>query len=108
MAWANSDREQRLPGDWHRRRNTIRRRARGRCEAIVNGRRCTNAGSECDHIHNGDDHALTNLQWLCPSCHQRKTIAESKAARDARGYARRDPEPHPGMTKKETRFTSGV
>lgn len=97
MPWHTSDRVTRLPNDWRKRRAAVRRRAGGRCEALDgNGSRCTARGTECDHVRRGDNHNLDNLQWLCATCHARKTRAETTEAR-ATLNRRRPPEPHPGM-----------
>lgn len=60
--WSRSDRKRRLPHDWEQRRATIRDRASGRCQATMrDGTRCTEPGTDCDHIMHGDNHSLTNL-----------------------------------------------
>lgn len=95
--WAGSTRSQQLPADWPERREATRQRAGGRCEKRTRGQRCPNTGSDCDHIKPGDNHSLTNLQWLCPSCHQAKTQREAQAARAAQRAQRYRPrEDHPG------------
>jgi len=84
-----------VPGDWHKRRARILKRAGGHCEACG-----VEAKLEVDHIVNvaeGGTHDLTNLQALCPDCHKAKTKAEQR-----RGHARRSQrlntrEPHPGI-----------
>jgi 5-methylcytosine-specific restriction protein A len=94
MPWATSTRRSRLPADWTARRNATRYAAGNQCEWITADGRCPADGMECDHITPGDDHALTNLQWLCHAHHTMKTQAEAQAARPRR---RRSPEPHPGQ-----------
>lgn len=101
MPWSTSNRAQRLPRDWPKRREATKRRAGGRCEGIdlertgtrahVSG--CNGIGTDCDHDVRGDDHRLTNLRWLSAECHKAKTQAEAYAAKPQR---RRPPEPHPG------------
>jgi len=52
---------------------------------------------ELDHIINhkaGGTDDLSNLQWLCPTCHMRKTQKEAAKAREA---WKRKPEQHPGL-----------
>lgn len=95
--WANSDRARRLPADWQRRRATIRDRAGGRCQALdTYGNRCTARGRECDHVIAGDDHRLSNLQWLCSYHHQIKSSKEGAAR--IRRYSEKHPtERHPGL-----------
>lgn len=97
MAWEGSDRSARLPANWPALVRQVKRRAGGRCEALMrNGKRCHDPGAECDHVIAGDDHSLDNLQWLCAWHHARKSAAEGNAAR-ARLTSRRAPERHPGL-----------
>ena len=95
--WENSDRRERLPRDWHRLRKLVRARARGICE--IPG--CNTIGNQCDHIHAGDDHSLSNLQWLCEPHHRAKSSAEGgRAPRKNTPRARRaarHAEKHPGL-----------
>lgn len=99
--WADSARSQALPADWPQRRDTVRRRAGGRCEGRVEGVRCPARGTECDHVTphaRGGADDLSNLQWLCTPCHKRKTAKEAAQARAAiRNRRYRPPEPHPGL-----------
>lgn len=100
MPWATSDRRDRLPADWEQRRQSVKRRAGGRCEKTTNGKRCPQPGTECDHRDRGDDHRLSNLQWLCTDHHRAKTIAEAQQARNAMRAARYRPaEKHPGALR---------
>ena len=97
--WASSDRASRLPADWQARRRAVARAAGGRCQAIMSdGSRCRWPGSECDHIVRGDDHDLSNLQWLCHWHHAQKTHREAVQARldKQAAAARRRMESHPG------------
>lgn len=92
MAWDNSTRKARLPYDWAKRRAKVKARARGRCEAKHHVPECNGVGNDCDHVVQGDDHSLTNLQWLSRPCHEAKTRVDN-------GIARRltlPPETHPG------------
>jgi len=95
--WANSTRRARLPPDWHKRRARAKRNAAGQCQAITDGQRCTEPGTDCDHIdrHGGDDQ--TNLQWLCRHHHNAKTARESAAARALSPKSQRPPQKHPGL-----------
>lgn len=97
--WASSDRASRLPADWQARRRAVAARAGGRCQAIMSdGSRCRWPGTECDHIARGDNHDLSNLQWLCHWHHAQKTRREAvQARRDKQAAAeRRRMESHPG------------
>lgn len=95
--WASSNRRAELPADWPERRFRVRLRAGGRCEAVDDGVRCPAMGSECDHIVRGNNHALSNLQWLCAGHHGAKTRAEALAALMARPRMRRAVEQHPAL-----------
>lgn len=74
MSWQTSNRRARLPANWDTLVAQVKRRAKGRCEAKgQHAQGCTGTGTECDHIEQGDDHSLANLQWLSGPCHARKT-----------------------------------
>lgn len=90
MPWATSNRRQQLPPNWATLRKIVARRADGRCQNIIDGTRCPAPGTDCDHIHPGNNHDTSNLQWLCADCHTRKTIRERRPPRH------RPQEPHPG------------
>lgn len=93
--WSSSTRRLRLPSNWQQLRAEVRERAGGRCEEIGDdGRRCRLAGRDCDHITRGDDHSLSNLQWLCPKHHAAKSAREGAAAKPRE---RRPIEKHPGL-----------
>ena len=92
--WASSDRRSRLPADWPKRVAEVKARAHGKCQAHVHELDCDGVGRECDHVENGDDHSLANLQWLSIPCHKAKTQREAQAARPTR--ARPQPR-HPGV-----------
>lgn len=96
MAWEGSTRRHRLPPDWPELRELTRARAGGRCEHVdpITGERCTQPGTDCDHIVSGDDHSDQNLQWLCRGHHAPKSGREGAAARPSR---KRPEEPHPGL-----------
>src|SRR3546814_17860281 len=70
----HSTRSARLPSDWPKRRAQVKKRANNRCEARVHQPGCPGTGSECDHIIAGDDHSLSNLQWLSRDYHLAKTV----------------------------------
>lgn len=97
MAWATSNRRQRLPDDWSARRAKVKARANGRCQATAHQPDCNGTGTDADHIRPGDNHSLNNLQWLSAPCHKAKTTAENTARRQAEADARYRPaEQHPG------------
>ena len=96
MAWAGSTRSARLPRNWPQLRRAVKKRAGGLCEAHPHHPDCNGVGTECDHIHPGDDHRLANLQWLSPPCHRAKTLSEATEARATRSR-KRTPAPHPGI-----------
>lgn len=73
MSWATSTRKARLPRDWPARVAKVKARAKGRCQATAHVAECDGQGAQCDHVHQGDDHSLTNLQWLSDPCHAAKT-----------------------------------
>ena len=93
MAWAGSTRRARLPRDWPARVAKVKARAKGRCQAREHEPECDGIGTDCDHIKSGDDHRLSNLQWLSGPCHDAKTKRDN-AARLALRW--RPAEPHPG------------
>ena len=100
MAWSTSDRRARLPANWSTLRRDVKRRANGICEWISNGARCARPGTDCDHIRQGDNHALTNLQWLCTEHHWAKTKQENAARNTNNAALKRKPnEQHPGRIK---------
>lgn len=66
------------------------------CEAKAHVPECDGKGSQCDHVVAGDDHRLTNLQWLSEPCHKAKTASESLAGYRAKRAALKLPaEAHP-------------
>jgi len=97
VAWATSDRRQRLPPNWQATRAQVRARAQGRCEATTHDPDCDGRGTDADHITPGDDHTPGNLAWLSGPCHMAKTARETAARNTARAAMRRRPiETHPG------------
>lgn len=94
MPWSTSNRRTRLPADWTLRREAIRARALGRCEAVCNGIRCHRPGSEAHHAGAVDDH--DDLVWLCADCHKVITLQEAARGRARmQSKARRPRERHP-------------
>lgn len=97
MPWSTSDRRLRLPRNWHELKRQVKARARGLCEAEQHDPRCDGVGTDCDHVLQGDDHSLGNLQWLSGPCHRAKTARESAARNHERaGLRHRPTEQHPG------------
>lgn len=100
MSWTTSDRRKRLPNNWPHLITQTRNRAKGQCQATRHHPKCDGQGSECDHITPGDNHTLSNLQWLNHHCHKMKTQAEVAANNTRRATMRKRPEEkHPGQTK---------
>ena len=102
--WQGSNRGERLPPDWHKRRARCYRAARGRCAnpdrrpdcagyAPLNRQADGTAGGHADHIDRtlGEDGPL---QWLCPGCHNAKSSAEGHHA----AAANRAKTQHPRLT----------
>lgn len=81
--WANSNRRAELPPDWAKRRQQVKRRVGGRCQAEQHEPDCDGIGTDCDHIGDRHDHSLGNLQWLSGPCHAAKTKREAAARRPA-------------------------
>lgn len=97
MVWATSTRAKRLPKNWPQLKAQVKKRAKGRCEASPHEPDCPGVGAECDHRVPGDDHSLSNLQWLSSQCHKAKTTRENAEANRWRAGIRRRPEErHPG------------
>lgn len=90
MSWETSNRKQRLPADWQKRRRRILRRDRGICYV------CGQPGADgVDHVLRGDDHGDENLAAIHQRpCHAQKSSREGRAAQPKQ---RRTPEPHPGL-----------
>jgi len=108
MGWETSDRLQRLPDNWGALKRLVKARAKRtsklgieQCEKrLPSGARCPRKGTDVDHRIPGDDHSLNNLQLLCPTHHERKTVAE--AAEGRRAFKRskyRPSEDHPGTIR---------
>lgn len=93
MPWSTSDRRSRLPSDWAWRVGKVKDdRAKGRCEDKHHAPDCDGRAAEVDHIVQGDDHSLTNLQALSVACHARKTRLDN----GYRAKVKSPPEQHPG------------
>lgn len=98
MGWETSDRHERLPPNWDGLVRQVKERAGGRCERkLASGRRCPRPGVDADHIRNGDDHRLSNLELLCEHHHDTKSSREGLTARhNLKRLGRRPSERHPG------------
>ena len=94
IPWEGSDRAKRLPANWQQLRRIVIERAGGRCQDTSDGARCTQPGTDVDHINPGDDHSLENLQLMCNPHHLRKTQAENTRRKPRIARHR---EPHPGL-----------
>lgn len=81
MAWERSTRHDRLPHNWEALRAECKRNAKGRCQYPVHDPECDGIGTDADHINQGDDHSITNLQWLSGPCHARKTRLDNGAGK---------------------------
>jgi 5-methylcytosine-specific restriction enzyme A len=105
MAWATSDRKDRLPPDWGKRRHQVLARCGGRCEVLKkDGSRCRDDATEVDHIVAGDSHELSNLRGICRWHHARKSALEGVAAKKALNeILYRKPETHPGVIPESQR-----
>lgn len=101
MSWDGSDRKSRLPKNWPVLVSQTKKRAGGRCEwRLKSGKRCPRAGSDCDHKRAGDNHDLSNLQWLCAHHHGVKSSLEGRQAQRAKkALRRRPPEAMPGRVR---------
>lgn len=97
--WENSNRRDRLPPDWPKIQAKVLRRDQKRCQ--IRGPRCEVIATEADHIRNGDDHSMSNLQAVCHQCHKEKSSSEGGAAKAAqrRKIAKKfqRTEDHPGL-----------
>ena len=67
------------------------------CQAAVHAPDCHGIGAECDHIKPGDDHSLSNLQWLSAPCHLAKTLREAQVGRTKITNRRRPAPIPPGL-----------
>lgn len=99
MAWATSNRKERLPSNWPALRRAVMDRCGGRCELLKkDGSRCRDKATDVDHVVAGDNHSLSNLQGICQWHHARKSAQEGVAARRALNeILYRKPETHPGI-----------
>ena len=92
--WTDSTRNARLPRNWPALRAAVLLRDGGQCTAVEHGQRCTERGTDVDHVQPSGADTPDNLASLCAWHHGRKTAREGNAARTRQ---RRDAEQHPGM-----------
>jgi hypothetical protein len=82
------------PPDWKARARTVRDRDGYVCQNCgVVGTRVDDVYFDVDHIipkSDGGSHARSNLQSLCPSCHATKHPGNTKLAKRARKWERRN------------------
>jgi 5-methylcytosine-specific restriction protein A len=93
VSWSTSDRHDRLPSNWPALVAQVKRRAKGRCEDKHHADGCDGRGTQVDHIVQGDDHSLANLQLLSGPCHDRKTRLDN----GYRAAVKAPTERHPGL-----------
>jgi hypothetical protein len=102
MPWKPiSDRSMNLPADWETRRRRCLADAGGRCQAFdpATRKRCANEATQADHKGDPMDHG--DLQALCWYHHDRKTNAESVAARARQQAKLRHPmDVHPALRNR--------
>lgn len=86
-----------LPSDWTARRSYVRHLYRDRC-AMCSNSTDTHGNGQCDHIAANDDHRISNLRWLCSSCHSKRTQAQALAGRTGTHVCRQCPGTIPPRT----------
>lgn len=98
------------PRGWKRLRGDVIKRDKGRCTWVTTLKdggtwrdwahidRCTNPGTDVDHMGAADDHRIEMLRLLCEPHHDHKTALQANAAKKLNGNTRmRKPMPHPGL-----------
>lgn len=101
--WQNSDRRQRLPADWPKRRNRILLRDRHQCQTkLEDDTRCGEYATEVDHKEPSGSDEDWNLEAICSWHHGKKSSSEGgeAQAKERRRINRsfRRTEKHPGLT----------
>lgn len=93
MGWESSDRRDRLPVGWARRRAQVLRDCGHVCEYAG----CQERATEVDHIVRNSDDSRRNLQGLCREHHARKSSFEGNLEQARRRALRVRPVGrHPG------------
>ena len=100
--WQGSDRRDRLPPDWEKRRKRVLKRDNHECQVRMdNGTVCGDLATEVDHKRAGDNHEDWNLQAICSWHHKRKSSGEGGSALAAKrkqiDQRFRRTEDHPGL-----------
>jgi len=94
--WKGSLRAKRLPSNWGSLRKTVLLRDGHKCKLQYPG--CLGTATEVDHLLQGDDHSLTNLQAVCSDCHKVKTNKDRVVLLASRRKLRYRPgDRHPGL-----------
>ncbi|MEU9120886.1 HNH endonuclease [Streptomyces sp. NPDC048506] len=99
IAWDGSARRGRLLSNWATIVKRVKCRDGYRCTMVYEiGGRCTQLGTDVDHIVPGDDHSDDNLRLLCRWCHARKSGQEGAvAAARSRVRTERPSTTHPAL-----------
>ncbi|MEU2180096.1 HNH endonuclease [Streptomyces thermolilacinus] len=92
-AWRTSPR----PRGWKALRAAAQERDGHQCTWIEDGERCTEPGTDADHIGDPEDHSLENLRTLCTYHHRKRTALQALAARGPMPSRQRPRPAHPGL-----------
>jgi hypothetical protein len=97
-AWRTTPR----PQGWKTLRAAVLERDAHQCTWIEDGQRCTNQGTDADHIGDPEDHSPTNLRTLCGYHHRKRTALQAVAARGPIPTRQRPRPSHPGLVDQGT------
>jgi 5-methylcytosine-specific restriction endonuclease McrA len=92
-AWRTTPR----PRGWKALRAAVLDRDDHQCTWIQDGQRCTQAGTDADHIGDPEDHRPENLRTLCGYHHRKRTALQAVAARGPLPSRARPRPSHPGL-----------